>query len=68
MESEKHMEIPSDLASALQARPDAQAIWDKLSGAHRRGHVIAIERVGDPHKRAEKVQHLIDHLVDDHGH
>lgn len=68
MRSEKHIETPSDLAAALQGHPDARAIWDELSEAHRRGHVIAIERVADPDKRAEKVHHLIEHLVDDHGH
>jgi uncharacterized protein YdeI (YjbR/CyaY-like superfamily) len=65
---EVQVELPDDLVAALKAHPDAQAIWDGLSDAHRRGHVIAIERVADPDKRAEKVHHLIEHLVDDHGH
>jgi uncharacterized protein YdeI (YjbR/CyaY-like superfamily) len=58
---------PDDLAKALQARPDAEAIWDRLPEAHRRGHVIAIQRIADPEARAQKIQHTVEHLVEKHG-
>lgn len=65
---EVQVEMPDDLVAALKAHPDAEGIWDRLSEAHRRGHAIAIQRVVDPGKRAEKVHHTIKHLVEDHGH
>jgi uncharacterized protein YdeI (YjbR/CyaY-like superfamily) len=61
------VELPDDLAAALQAQPDAAAIWHRLPEAHRRGHIIAIERISDPRVRAEKIQHTIEHLVEKHG-
>jgi uncharacterized protein YdeI (YjbR/CyaY-like superfamily) len=60
-------ETPDDLAEALQARPDAEAIWDRLPKAHRRGHVIAIQRIVDPEARAQKIQHTVEHLLEKHG-
>ena len=65
---DQEVQTPSDLAEALEAHPEAQAIWNSLSEAHRRGHLIAIQRVTDPKKTADKVHDLIEHLVEGHGH
>jgi uncharacterized protein YdeI (YjbR/CyaY-like superfamily) len=64
---DEEVAIPEDLARALRDRPEAEAIWDGLPAAHRRGHVIAIERVVDTDERAERVEHTIEHLLEKHG-
>jgi uncharacterized protein YdeI (YjbR/CyaY-like superfamily) len=58
---------PSDLAETLANNPEAAAIWDRLPEAHRRGHVIAIERITDSAARAEHIQHTVDHLLKKHA-
>lgn len=59
--------IPEDLAQALRENPEVGAIWDQLPEAHRRGHVIAIQRVEDDDARAERIKHTIEHLLEKHG-
>ena len=44
-ESHDEVHLPEDLTEALRDNPEAAAIWNNLSAAHRRGHVIAIERI-----------------------
>jgi uncharacterized protein YdeI (YjbR/CyaY-like superfamily) len=61
------IEIPQDLEEALRLNPAAEAIWGGLPEAHRRGHVIAINRVEDARARAERVEETVEHLVDHHG-
>lgn len=53
---DEEVAIPEDLARALHDHPEAEAIWDRLPAAHRRGHVIAIERLADADERAERVK------------
>lgn len=65
-EPKEEVVIPEDLAEALASNPEAEAIWNRLSASHRRGHVIAIERVEDPEARAERVKHTVDHLFEKH--
>ena len=64
MHDEEEVAIPEDLARALQNRPEAEGIWDRLPA--RRGHEIAIERLVDANERAERVEHTIDHLFKKH--
>ena len=53
--------------AALHDHPEAEAVWDRLPTAHRRGHAIAIERLADADERAEQVDHTIDHLLVRHA-
>lgn len=66
-ERSDEVEVPEDLAEALRTSPEAAAIWDQLPGAHRRGHVIAIERIADAQARADRIEHTIEHLLDKHA-
>jgi uncharacterized protein YdeI (YjbR/CyaY-like superfamily) len=66
-ESREDVKVPEDLAAALQEDPRAEAIWDQLPEAHRRGHVIAIERIEDAEARAAHVRHTVEHLFQKHG-
>jgi hypothetical protein len=43
------------------------AIWDPLPEAHRRGHVIAIERFSDAEARAGQIAHTVEHLFEKHA-
>lgn len=63
----ENLVVPQDLKAALQADPQAAAIWDGLSEAHRRGHVIAIERITDRDARAERIAHTVEHLFQKHA-
>lgn len=66
-EPDGEVEIPEELAEALQGNPEATAIWNQLPAAHRRGHVIAIERIADGDARAERVEHTVEHLLERHA-
>jgi uncharacterized protein YdeI (YjbR/CyaY-like superfamily) len=59
--------VPEDLAAALRADPQAATIWDRLPEAHRRGHVIAIERSADADERSDRIAHIIEHLFEKHA-
>jgi len=59
--------IPEDLAEALRVNPEAEAMWDQLPEAHRRGHVIAIRKVADSEARTERIEHTIEHLLEKHA-
>lgn len=66
-EPDGEVEIPEDLSAAIQGNPEAAAIWNQLPAAHRRGHVIAIERIADGDGRAERVEHTVEHLLERHA-
>jgi uncharacterized protein YdeI (YjbR/CyaY-like superfamily) len=64
---DEELVVPEDLDAALGADPHAAAIWDGLPEAHRRGHVIAIERITDAEARAEQIRHTVEHLFEKHA-
>jgi hypothetical protein len=50
---------PADLARALKANKEAQAIWDKLSYTHRREHVEHLEDAKKPETRQRRLEKAI---------
>lgn len=50
---------PADLARALKANKDANALWDKLSYTHRREYVEAIEDARKPETRQRRIEKSI---------
>lgn len=50
------VELPDDLATAIDAQPGARATWDKLAFTHQREHVDAVEGA----KKAETRQGRIE--------
>ena len=50
---------PADLARALKANKEAQAIWDKLSYTHRREHVEHLEDAKKPETRRRRLEKAI---------
>lgn len=66
-ERNDEIEMPEDLAEVFRNNPEAAAIWDALPVAHRRGHVIAIERLTDAKARADQIEHTVEHLFEKHA-
>ena len=54
------VDVPDDLAAALDATPGAREAWDRLSPSHRKAHVTAIEGA----KAAETRQRRIDKAIE----
>jgi uncharacterized protein YdeI (YjbR/CyaY-like superfamily) len=57
-ESHDEVHLPEDLTEALRDNPEAAAIWNNLSVAHRRGHVIA---------RGVLLKQVLDRVLDSFG-
>src|SRR5205085_12107122 len=54
---------PADLARAIKANKDAQALWDKLSYTHKREHVEAIEGAKRPETRQRRIERAVEMLA-----
>ena len=57
------VEVPSDLAQALQANPAAKAAFDKLSYSHRKEHVRAMEDAKDHETRLRRLAKTMEMLT-----
>lgn len=53
--AERTVEVPPDLAQALDADPDAGAFWDSLSYSNRSWHVLQITGAKKPATREARV-------------
>jgi hypothetical protein len=56
------VEIPADLAAALDAAPAARQAYDKLSYSGQRAHVLAVEQAKTADTRARRVATVITDL------
>ena len=63
---ERRVEIPDDLAFALQADPQAKAAFEKLSYSHQREHVLAILDAKKEETRRRRVIKAIEILKGGH--
>ena len=54
------VDVPDDLAAALDATPGAREAWERLSPSHKKAHVTAIEGA----KAAETRQRRIDKAIE----
>lgn len=52
----REVAVPSDLAAALDAEPEARAYFDGLSYSNKRWHVEAIEAAKRPETRQRRVE------------
>ncbi|WP_018686473.1 YdeI/OmpD-associated family protein [Actinokineospora enzanensis] len=59
----REVEIPADLAAALDATPGARAAFDKLSYTHRKEHVRAIEEAKAEATRQRRITKCIEKLT-----
>ncbi len=56
------VEVPPDLAAALDAEPAVRAAWEKLSYSHQRQHVLAIEQAKAAETRQRRVAKAVEML------
>ena len=58
------VEVPTDLAAALDSDPEARRRFDALSYSHRRRHVLAVEGAKAEATRARRVAGVVAALLD----
>ena len=59
-EAERTVELPEDLAAALDTIPGGRNVWDKASFTHRREYVEALLDAKRPETRAKRLEKAID--------
>ena len=57
------VEVPADLAAALDGDPRAKAAFTALSYSNRRRHVLAVEGAKSPETRARRVAKVVAELT-----
>ena len=55
----REVEVPDDLAAALEAEPAAKAFFDGLSYTNRRIHTLSVEGAKTPETRARRIEKSI---------
>jgi hypothetical protein len=58
----REVEVPADLASALDADPPARAFFDGLSYSNRRRIVLAVEGAKAPETRVRRIASWVERL------
>ena len=51
--------VPEDLAAAVRARPEAQAMFEKLTSANRYALIYRLEATGSPEARARRIAEFV---------
>lgn len=59
----RSVEVPPDLAAALDAAPAARAAFDALSVSNRRAHVVSVEGAKTQETRQRRIQKVLDTLA-----
>ena len=54
--------VPSDLAAAFEAAPEAKAVYDGLANSAKRQHLWSVYSAKRPETRARKIAEMIDTL------
>lgn len=62
--AERTVEVPPELAEALEADPEAKAAFAALSYTHRKEHALAVAEAKRPETRARRVAATLDLLRD----
>jgi hypothetical protein len=57
------VDVPDDLAAALDATPGAREAWERLSPSHKKAHVTAIEGAKAAETRQRRVAKAIEALT-----
>jgi hypothetical protein len=60
----RDVEVPADLAAALDAEPAARATFDGLSNSNRKWHVLNVEGTKNPETRQRRIEKSIATLRD----
>ncbi|RZS64619.1 uncharacterized protein DUF1905 [Agromyces ramosus] len=57
------VDVPGDLAAALDAAPGAREAWNRLAPSHRKAHVTAIEGAKAAETRQRRIAKAIEALT-----
>jgi hypothetical protein len=57
------VEVPEDLAAALDAAPGAREAWERLAPSHRKAHVTAVESAKSAETRQRRIAKAIEMLT-----
>jgi Bacteriocin-protection, YdeI or OmpD-Associated/Domain of unknown function (DUF1905) len=57
------VDVPDDLAAALDATPGAREAWERLAPSHKKAHVSAVESAKAAETRQRRVDGVIAKLV-----
>ena len=57
------VDVPDDLAAALDAKPGAREAWERLSPSHKKAHVTAIEGAKAAETRQRRIAKAIEALT-----
>ena len=60
----RDVDVPSDLAAALEARPEARRFFDSLTDSQRKTFVLSVTGAKKPDTRARRVEAAVAALVD----
>jgi len=58
------IDVPGDLAAALEAAPEARATFDRLSYSNRSWHVLQVDGARTPETRRRRIAKSVDALRD----
>lgn len=58
----REVDVPADLAAALDRHPDARRAFEALSYSHKRQHTLAIEAAKTPETRQRRIDKSIEML------
>jgi hypothetical protein len=58
----REVEVPEDLAAALEVVPEAKAMFGRLAYSHQRAHVDAINGAKAPETRRRRIDKAVDML------
>ncbi|WEG07613.1 YdeI/OmpD-associated family protein [Microbacterium horticulturae] len=64
-EGERTVEVPADLAEALDAAPGARAAFDALAFTYRKEHVRAVTETKQPATRKRRITKIVEGLSTD---
>jgi len=57
------VEVPDDLAAALDAAPGAREAWERLAPSHKKAHVTAIDSARAAETRQRRIAKAIEALI-----
>jgi hypothetical protein len=61
--SPRTVEVPDDLAAALDAAPGARGAWERLAPSHKKAHVTAVESAKAPETRQRRIAKAVESLT-----
>ena len=61
--SPRRVDVPDDLAAALDAAPGAREAWERLAPSHKKAHVTAVESAKAPETLQRRIAKAVESLT-----